>query len=168
MADLFRRQPSERLRSRNLVRTQTIDAENAIALGFFEAVAAGPVNGSVTVTEAGDSITASGKLFIAASAALTEAGDTLAATGSSAVSGISASVSLTEENDTAVITARLAITGLAALAEGADAVAATGRLAVRAAAAITETGDTVAATGDIENIESSRKSNKPTGLRCRV
>lgn len=37
MANLWRRQPSFRLKSRNLVRKRAVDASTLIAEGFFEA-----------------------------------------------------------------------------------------------------------------------------------
>jgi hypothetical protein len=42
MANVWRRQPSTRLRSSDLVRNVTVDARQLIAVGFFEASAPPP------------------------------------------------------------------------------------------------------------------------------
>jgi len=104
------------------------------------------ITGAASLTEASDSLAAAAQLSITAGAAIGEAGDTIAA---SASLGLRAAASLTEGADSLAAAASLAIRGTASLTEGGDTLAATGRLPIAATVAIAEAADTLAAGGSL-------------------
>ena len=81
---------------------------------------------------------------ISGAAAITEAADTLSATGAVAIDG---DASITEGSDTSASTAALSIAAAAAISEADDASSATGALAIAGALAATEADDTLSAAG---------------------
>ena len=104
------------------------------------------IPGTASITEASDTVAATGALAIAGTAAITEGSDTVSATG---VGGEVGTAAITESSDTVSATGALSVTGTAAIAESDDTVSATGALSVTGSAAITEQPDIVAATGGI-------------------
>lgn len=105
------------------------------------------IAGTLTKTEAADTATATGALAIAGTASITEAPDSVAGTGGLAIAG---AADLTEAVDTVSAAADLAIAGTADLTEAADTVAAEGALTERLGTAdLVEQPDTLAATGEL-------------------
>lgn len=99
--------------------------------------------GTLSATEANDTVSSSATLAISASGAVTEAADTSAATG--AVS-ISAAASIAEASDTLTATAGLAIAGQESSQEASDTVVGTGTLAISGTLASAEQDDTLSGT----------------------
>ncbi len=104
------------------------------------------IPGTASITEASDTVAATGAIAVAGTAAITEGSDTVAATG---VGGEVGTAAITESSDSVSATGALSVTGSAGITEGADTVAATGAAGAGATAAITEQPDVVAATGGI-------------------
>lgn len=102
------------------------------------------IPGTASITEASDTVAATGALAIAGTAAITEGSDTVSATG---VGGEVGTAAITESSDTVSATGALSVAGTAAITEQPDVVAATGGIALSGAAAIFEAGDIVVATG---------------------
>ena len=102
--------------------------------------------GTAAITEASDTVSATGNIAIPGTASITEASDTVAATGALAIAGTAA---ITEGSDTVSATGALSVTGTAAITESDDTVSATGALSVTGSATITEQPDATAATGGI-------------------
>jgi hypothetical protein len=114
-------------------------------LAFFSSTLA-PITGTLNVTEADDTLAATGALAIAGRLAVTEASDSLAATGALSISG---SLSVTEEGDTLSSTGSAAGTGTLNVTEESDTLSSTGALAIAGSLAVTEESDTLAATGTL-------------------
>lgn len=102
------------------------------------------IPGTASITEASDTVAATGALAIAGTAAITEGSDTVSATG---VGGEVGTAAITESSDTVSATGALSVAGTAAITEQPDIVSATGGIALSGAAAIFEAGDIVVATG---------------------
>jgi hypothetical protein len=114
----------------------------------------GAIEGTASITEAADTLSAAGTLAIVGTASVTEAADTVSATGTLAIVG---TASITEADDTLVATgeapAASASEGEATITEQGDALAATGTLAISGALSVTEADDTLAATDATETPE---------------
>lgn len=103
-------------------------------------------NGTASITEAADTVSATGVLSIQGVASITQADDTLEAIGIEIVQ-ILGEADITEEGDTLTSTGVLPIVGTANLTEDDDTLTATGVLPIAGTAAITEEDDTVASAG---------------------
>lgn len=103
-----------------------------------------PIVGTAGISEAADTVASAGKLALDGTAAITEANDTVASTG---VLPIVGSASITEAADTVTSTGTLPIVGTAGITEAADTLTSAGTLPIVGQAAITEGADTSAATG---------------------
>ncbi len=104
------------------------------------------INGTASITEAGDTAAAVGTVALAAAASITESADTVSSTSTLA---IAAALASTEAGDTASSASTLALAGAANIAEAGDTSSSTSTLAIAAALAATETGDTSSATGTL-------------------
>jgi hypothetical protein len=104
----------------------------------------GPISGLVDITEANDTLSATGTLAIKGTLSSTEAADTLVSTGTLALKG---TASLTEAADTVSATGTLALKGVAAITEAHDVLAAAATLAIKGTLSSTEANATLAATG---------------------
>ena len=102
------------------------------------------IPGTASITEASDTVSATGALSVAGTAAITEGSDTVAATG---VGGEVGTAAITESSDTVSATGTLSVTGSATITEQPDATAATGGITLSGAASIFEGGDIVVASG---------------------
>jgi hypothetical protein len=103
--------------------------------------------GVSAITEAQESIAATGEVAISALANITEAADTLAATAEVAVAGAAA---ITEAAESVTGAGEVSVAGQAAIQEVADALSAAGEVAISASAAISEAADTLLATGAVD------------------
>lgn len=129
----------------------------------------GPISGTASITEADDTLAATGKVALTGAASITEANGTLIATGALALKGIA---SITEAGDAVSVVCVLPIAGTLSAteaddtlsAQGAgqpvttgsfdvteadDSVTATAVLAITGTISIAEAGDTLAATATI-------------------
>lgn len=95
----------------------------AVTLAFRPASAGSDITGEAAITEAGDTVSAAGKVAIAAALAKTEANDTLTSAAALALAG---AASITEAGDTLAAVGALAIVGEAAISEAGDTLAAVG------------------------------------------
>lgn len=130
--------------------------------------AASTITGTASITEAGDTIAATGTLKVAATASITEAADVLSSTGTITIVGTAAItedgdvvvatiaptavtgvLSITEDSDTGVATATVLISGTTLVTEADDTVAAVGTVAIAGTSLVTEDGDTLAATSGL-------------------
>ena len=105
-----------------------------------------PVTGSVAVTEAQDTLAATGKVLVSGHVAVTEAQDSFAATGTVLVSG---HVAVTEAQDNFAATGKVLVSGHVAVTEAQDNFAATGKVLVSGQIAVTETQDSLAASASV-------------------
>lgn len=138
----------------SLIRTQPITTGTkprgdrltveAIARFPFTSVPAGGISGTASITEAGDTVSATATVLIAGVAAITEADDTASGAAGVLIAGVLAS---TEADDTLASTSTLAIAAVLAATEADDSLAATGTLAIVGTLSATEADDTLAATG---------------------
>ncbi len=112
----------------------------------FNAAAPTSIEGSASITEAGDTASGTGTLDISGAASMGEAGDTLSATGEG-LGEISGSADLAEDDDTASASGELPISGATDATEAGDSLSGSGSLPIEGAAALAEGGDTVSATG---------------------
>ena len=131
---------------------------------------AGDITGTVSVTEADDTLSASGLVTVTGSVSVTEANDTSAASGlvtvtgtlavteendSSAASGlviVAGTISVTEQDDTCSASGDVegaGITGTIAVTEADDTSAAAGEITIIGAADVLEANDTLSAVGDV-------------------
>jgi hypothetical protein len=99
---------------------------------------------SLSVTEAGDSLSSAGTVAIKAAAAITEADDSVSSAGALR---ISAQAAITTAGDTLSSAGVLPIVGAGAIGEAGDSLVSAARLALIAAAAITEADDSLSAFG---------------------
>lgn len=104
------------------------------------------INGTASITEAGDTAAAVGTVALAAAASITESADTVSSTSTLA---IAAALASTEAGDTASSASTLALAGAANIAEAGDTSSSTSTLAIAAALAATEAGDTSSVTGTL-------------------
>lgn len=111
--------------------------------GCYEIAASGRT-ADVSITEDGDTSSASGTLIISAVSSLTEDGDTMGAEGMLIISGV---VSITEDGDTSSAGGTLAITGGASITEDGDTVSSLLLSGLAAYFEITEAGDSLTAAG---------------------
>ena len=102
------------------------------------------INGTASITEAGDTAAAVGTVALAAAASITESADTVSSTSTLA---IAAALASTEAGDTASSASTLALAGAANIAEAGDTSSSASKIAIAAVLAATEAGDTSAATG---------------------
>lgn len=110
-----------------------------------------PTNsGTASITEAGDTVSATSALAIAAAAAVSEANDTIAATGAVA---INATASITEANDSLSAASAVALNAVALVTEASDSVTSSATVAINAAASITEQADSLVSTATIATVE---------------
>lgn len=108
--------------------------------------------GSASITEASDTVAASGNIVILGAASITEGADTASGAGGIAIAGTAA---ITEAGDTAAATGVVVAVGSATITEGADTVAAVGVATVGATAAITEARDAVSASASAGSASAS-------------
>lgn len=102
------------------------------------------VNGTLSITEANDTVAGAGALRISGVLARIEAGDTVASTATLAITGI---LSRTEAADTLAASGVLPIIGTALIAEANDTLIAPGTVLVQGTLARTEANDTLSAAG---------------------
>ncbi len=107
------------------------------------------VNGSLTQTESADTISASGSVEVSASASITEGADTLSASGAVAV-GVTGDIS--ESADTVSVAGTVLVSGTATITEGADTLATSGAVSVAGSASITEDADTLNGLGVVGSV----------------
>lgn len=110
--------------------------------------AGGSVTGTFAVTEAADTMSASGTVATVGTFAVTEAVDTIAASGS-AQSAVSGTLALTEGADTLAASGVAATQGTLSVTEADDTLAASGAAvtAITGTLSLTEAADTLAASG---------------------
>lgn len=111
--------------------------------------AAGASTGSVSATQAGDSLTGSGQLALAATLSATQAGNTLTGQGALA---ISATLTQTQAADTLSSTGTLGasgITGTLSATQASNSITAQGALAIGATLSATQASNTVTAHGEL-------------------
>ena len=104
-----------------------------------------PVTATRAGTEAGDTLAAAGTLPVRAAAAVTEGSDTLTADGSVPSSGINATLSITETNDSLTASGAVVVAGTLSAAEANDSVSAVSGVLVSVGLATTEANDTLSA-----------------------
>lgn len=116
------------------------------------AVTAGGINGTASITLAGDTVSAAGQVAIAGAASITLADDTVASSGAVG-SGISGAAAITLANETVQSAGQVVIQGAANITLGADTVAGAGVVGalspISGAASITLAADTVVAAGAV-------------------
>lgn len=103
------------------------------------------ISGTASANETGDALGSIGRAINAGAASAVEAGDTLAAASSSTISG---AASASEADEVLVSAGRSTIGGGAAIAEAGDGAAAGASLPIRAEGTIAETGDTLTASSE--------------------
>lgn len=108
------------------------------------------INGTASITEAGDTSAAVGTVALAAAASITEAADTVSSASTLALAGVA---SITEAGDTSSSTSTLAIAAALAATEAGDTSSATGTLAIVIAAVLggIEADDTIEAMATMPN-----------------
>lgn len=94
------------------------------------------------ITEAGDTVSATGTVALKATLAKTEAADTVS---SAATLALKATLTKTEATDTVSATGTVALKATAGITEAGDTVSATGKVALKAMLSVTEASDTVSA-----------------------
>ena len=109
------------------------------------------ITGSISVTESADTLSSSGVVTVSGSLSVTEAADTLSASGVVS-SGIDGTVSVTEANDTSAASGTVTSTGSINVTEAADTCAASGTVGVGGTISVTEANDTCAASGTVATI----------------
>lgn len=125
--------------------------EAADTLSASGTVGATTATGTLAKTEAADTLSGIGKVTVSATLAKTEAADTAGGTGKVTVKG---TVAVTESADTATTTAKVIVTGTLAKTAAADTLTATGTVADKIATgtlARTEAADTLTGTGTVAN-----------------
>jgi hypothetical protein len=111
---------------------------------LFRSDPAGPISGTVSVTEADDTVAAAAGLALGATASIAEAADTVSALATLAIKGtLSASLA----NATLAATAAPALTGAASVTAAGDSVSSSAALAIKGTVGVIQTDDIVAATG---------------------
>ena len=110
----------------------------------FVAVNDGSIHGTADITEADDTVSATGKLAIAGTLSVTEANDTLASAGTLPIVGMA---SLTEAGDTLTAIGTLALKGTASITEAGDTLNSAGVLPIVGTLSRTEADDTLSAVG---------------------
>lgn len=124
------------------IRPDRIVTTQGRAFPFGQATASG-ITGTASITEAGDTVSSTSTLAIAATLASSEAGDTVS---SAATLALAASASITEAGDTVASTATLALAATAAITEAGDSLSSTAAASIAAVLAATEAGDASSAT----------------------
>jgi hypothetical protein len=103
--------------------------------------------GTIAVTDADDTIVADGNQTHTGTLAVTEADDTMAASGDVSGSGANTgTLAVTEADDTMVAVGTWTITGTIAVTDDADTIVAVGTITITGTIAVTEADDTMAAT----------------------
>ena len=108
------------------------------------------VTGSILVTESADTLSSSGVVTVSGSLAVTEAADTLSASGVVS-SGIDGTVAVTEANDTSAASGTVTSTGTINATEADDTLSAAGTVTISGTINVTELNDTCAASGVVGN-----------------
>jgi hypothetical protein len=108
------------------------------------ATSAMQIKGTASVTEAGDTVASTSTIALKAAASITEAGDTIAAP---ATIALKATTSVTEADDTIVAPATVALKASASITEASDSVSSTSAVAIKASLSNTEADDTISAAG---------------------
>lgn len=109
-------------------------------MGLRFAEAAGPITGTLAVTEAGDTLSSASALRIAGTLASTEADDSLSSTASVA---LAAAAAITEADDTLTSAATLALNAALVVTEAGDTLVAFAGATIVGDLALTEADDTV-------------------------
>ena len=105
------------------------------------------VSGALTVTEAADVLSSTGMLSVSGALTATEANDTLTAAGTSLNYG---TLTVTESNDTLAASGMLSVSGVLTVTEANDVLTAGGTVGVLAGTlTVTEANDTLSATGQL-------------------
>ena len=104
------------------------------------------INGTASITEAGDTSAAVGTVALAAAASITEAADTVS---SSATLSLNAAASLTEGNDSLSAASNIALNAAASITEQADSLVSAATIGILAAASLTEDADTLTSTASL-------------------
>lgn len=150
--------------------TTTADPEvfslsSSASVTFALRPAASGINGTATLTQAGDTVSASGLVGVAAAASITQSDDTVSTSGSVGVvaaasitqgadsvsaSGVgeaatSGSLAQTQGADTAAAVGTVSITGLASLSQGGDVSTSASDVSTKGTLAQTQAGDTLEA-----------------------
>lgn len=107
------------------------------------------ITGTLNVTEADDTLAATGALAIAGSLNVTEEGDSLSSTGTLPITG---SLAVTEEDDALTSTGALAISGSLSVTEDDDTLASSGTSGATGSLNVTEEGDTLTATATVTQL----------------
>jgi hypothetical protein len=116
-------------------------------MSWFGPLAAGVpqgLAGTLSITEADDTVASTGTVLIKGTLSATLAGATLAATGTVALKG---TASITEAGDTVSAAGALALKATASIAEADDTISVAGILPIAGTLSATEADDTVSATG---------------------
>ena len=104
------------------------------------------ITGDLSVTQAGDTLSATGAVALQAAATPTQAGDTLSATGAVA---LQAAATPTQAGDTLSAAGALDIQAVATPTQAGDTLSAAGAVALQAAATPTQAGDTLSSAGAV-------------------
>lgn len=123
------------------------------------------VTGSISVTESADTLSSSGVVTVSGSLSVTEAADTLSASGVVS-SGIDGTVSVTEANDTSAASGTVTSTGSINVTEAADTCAASGTVGVGGTISVTEANDTCASSGTVATIITGTVSVNESNDTC--
>ena len=108
------------------------------------------VDGTLSVTESGDTLSSDGTVTVSSSGDIAEAADTLSASGTVSSGGaIGADLSVTESNDTASASATVTVLGTASNTDSPDTVSSAATVAIAATLTVTETSDTVSASASV-------------------
>ena len=106
--------------------------------------------GTISFTEANDTVSVVGHVPTTGTISFTETDDTVAMTGEAATAG---TISFTEANDTVAATGILATTGVVSFTESNDTVVVNGSLLIpQGGISFTEANDTIAITGILKNV----------------
>ena len=104
------------------------------------------INGTASITEAGDTAAAVGTVALAAAASITESADTVSSTSTLA---IAAALASTEAGDSVSSISALALAAAASITEQADSLVSAATIGILAAASLTEDADTLTSTASL-------------------
>lgn len=121
--------------------------------------------GSISVTESNDTCAASGTVLVTGSLSTTEADDTCSAAGIVS-SGIDGNVTATEANDTCSASGTVTVTGSIDVMEASDTCSATGVVQVAGTFNVTEESDSCVASGTVASIISGTVNVVEEGDTC--
>lgn len=108
------------------------------------------VDGTLSVTESGDTLSSDGTVTVSSSGDIAESADTLSASGTVSSGGaIGADLSVTESNDTASASATVALSATLAKTEAADTLSSTVTVPISATSSLTDSADTISSAASV-------------------